>query len=56
MRSMLNEVLQCVYVINRVYCAPGCIYVLLTLFFLYCALRTHVRCKRLTNTLSYYIT
>ena len=27
MRKMLNEVLSCVYVINRVHCALGCLYI-----------------------------
>ena len=31
-KKMLNEVLSCVYVISRVYCALGCVYILLTLF------------------------
>ena len=56
MRNMLNEVLQCVYVIKRVHCALGCLYILLTLLFLYCVLRAHCRCKRLTDTLSHYVT
>ena len=37
-----------VYVISRVHCAQGCVYILLTLF-LYLALRAHVRCKCLEN-------
>ena len=35
--------------------APGCVYNLLTLLFLYCALLAQIRCKRLTNTLLHYI-
>ena len=27
MRNMLNEVSQCIYVINRVHCALGCLYI-----------------------------
>ena len=46
MRKMLNEVL-CVDVISRVHCALGCVYVSLTLLFLYCALQAHVRCSTL---------
>ena len=57
MRNMLNEVSQCVYIINRVHCSLDCSYIsLLTLLFLYYALRVHVRCKRLTNVLLHYIT
>ena len=51
---LLNAEL-CVHVISRVHCAPGCVYILLTLLFLYCALRTHVRRKSLINTLLHYI-
>ena len=35
---LLNAELLCVHVISRVHCAPGCVYILLTLLFLYCAL------------------
>ena len=52
---LLNAEL-CVHVISRVHCAPGCVYILLTLLFLYCALRTRLRLKRLINTLLHYIT
>ena len=51
-RDILNEVLQNVYVNNRVHCALKLlIYILLTLLFLYGVLRAQVRCKRLTSTL-----
>ena len=50
------------YVISRVHCALGRLYILLTLLgfclfvlFLYCALRSHIRFKRLTNILRHYM-
>ena len=53
--QLLNEVLQCVYVISRVHCALGCGYILLTLSFLYCAFWAILsNTKRLTNTLLHY--
>ena len=45
MRRLLNEVLHCVYIINTVHCALGCVYILLVLLFLYCALRAQVSYK-----------
>ena len=48
---MLNEVLQCVSTVNRVHCALGCVYILLTLIFCSCTRRAHVRYKGLINTL-----
>ena len=54
-RKMVNEVLYCGYAnIRRVHCALGCVHILLTLLFLYCALRAHLRCRRLVTTLSHY--
>ena len=55
-RKMLNEVLQCIYVISTVQCALGCGYILWTVLFLYCVLWAHVRCKQLINTLLHYST
>ena len=40
-----------VYVISRVNCALGCVDILFTLLFLYCALRAQISCQRLTFTL-----
>ena len=54
MRKLLNEGL-CVYVISKVHCALGWVYILLTLLLLYCVLWAHVGCKHLTNTLLHYI-
>ena len=47
MRKMLYcvYVINSVYVINRVHCALGCVYILLTLLFFYCALRVQVSYK-----------
>ena len=47
--------MKCVSVISRIHWALGCVYILLALLFLYCALLAHVRCKRLTNILLNYI-
>ena len=56
MRKLLNEGL-CVYVISKVHCALGWVwvYILLTSLLLYCVLWAHVGCKHLTNTLLHYI-
>ena len=65
MRKTLNEVV-CLFSELGFHCALGsvCIYIstlfrpyiLSTLLFLYGALRAHIRCKRLINTLLHYIT
>ena len=54
MRKMLNEVLSCIDVISSIYCALGCVYILLTILFLYCALQAHIRCKCFTSTFTLY--
>ena len=43
-KKILNEVLQCVYVINKVHSALGCAYILSTLLFLHYVLQAHIRC------------
>ena len=52
-RKMLNEVLSCVYAISWVHCALDCINILMTILFLYCALRAHIRYKPLITTTSH---
>ena len=59
MRKMMNVVLQCccccfLNVISRVHCALGCVYILVTLLFLYCVLRAHARCKLLADILLHH--
>ena len=44
------------YAVIRVQCAPASVYILSTLLLLYGALRAHVRCTRLINTVLHYIT
>ena len=53
MRSMLNEVSWCIYVIDRVHCALGCLYIVDLIVF-YSALRAHVRCKSRKLVLTYF--
>ena len=50
---VLEVIVLCV---SRLQCALCCVYISLTLLFLYCTLRSHVRRKHLTNTLVHRIT
>ena len=43
-KKILNEVLQCVYVFNKVHYALGSAYILSTLLFLHYVLQTHISC------------
>ena len=45
----VDEALSRVYVLSRIHCALGCVYILLTSLLLYCVLRVHFRCECLTN-------
>ena len=56
MRTILNEVLWCIYVISSVNCALDRVYILFTLLFLYRALWAHVKCKRLIKVILFYST
>ena len=51
-RKTLNKVLLCVTICAITVLSWFCIF-LSTLLFLHCALRAHVKCKRLINTLHY---
>ena len=46
----------CLFIQLGFHCAPGSIYILSTLLFLYGVLRAHVRCTRFMNTRLHYIT
>jgi len=52
MRSMMNEVSWCIYVIDRVHCALRCLYIVDLIVF-YSALRAHVRCRSLKLVLNW---
>ena len=49
------SIVVCLLIQLGFHCAAGSVYILSTLLFLYGALRAHVRCKRLINTLLHYI-
>ena len=57
MRNVLNEVSWCIYVINRVHCALGCLYIvdlIVCVFIVRFGLTVlHIRCKRLKLVLNW---